>query len=299
MPSLKLHYVIINGQDGGASVGFYADKKATQLACDIEEEAGAPFCENGPHETMLEFDSKGRLLNPEKTKSDLQRELAELRGEEAEEEDDTPAARHFNRAAGTNDSDNCTGKAWYVVRNCGDGSAAVDFYADEECASLATQIEEEGGEAFGDNPHSQEFKFNGKGLLLNPDSTLAELKQELAEKRGEEAEEDDDATPAASAFNTATTPTAEEDFDISGKTVVFTGRLSTMTRKQAESAATALGAHVTDTVTKNTDYLVAGEDAGSKLDKARKLGVTVMTEEQWKGKTALASTVKKPQSPRP
>jgi DNA ligase (NAD+) len=68
---------------------------------------------------------------------------------------------------------------------------------------------------------------------------------------------------------------------IAGKTVVFTGSLTTMTRSEAKGRAEALGANVAGSVSKKTDYVVIGEDAGSKADKAKDLGVTTLTEQQW------------------
>ncbi len=72
-------------------------------------------------------------------------------------------------------------------------------------------------------------------------------------------------------------PVMEDDF-WSGKTVVFTGTLEAMTRSAAGEAVSARGAKVTGSVSRSTDVVVAGRDAGSKLDKARALGVTVMDE---------------------
>ncbi len=69
---------------------------------------------------------------------------------------------------------------------------------------------------------------------------------------------------------------------VSGKTVVFTGTLETMTRDEAKSQAQALGAKVSGSVSKKTDYLVAGPGAGSKLTNAEKLGVTVLSEAEWR-----------------
>ncbi|MFO8068572.1 MAG: NAD-dependent DNA ligase LigA [Alkalibacterium sp.] len=66
----------------------------------------------------------------------------------------------------------------------------------------------------------------------------------------------------------------------SGKTVVITGKLEHYTRDELEQKLTDLGAKVTGSVSKNTDYLIAGEDAGSKLTKAQDLEVPVLTEQQ-------------------
>ncbi len=72
------------------------------------------------------------------------------------------------------------------------------------------------------------------------------------------------------------------DSPVSGKTVVFTGTLDTMTRSEAKARAEALGAKVAGTVSKKTDYVVAGADAGSKAQKAEELGVTVLEESEWR-----------------
>ena len=64
-----------------------------------------------------------------------------------------------------------------------------------------------------------------------------------------------------------------------GKTIVLTGKLSQYTRPEAKKAIEALGGNVTGSVSKKTDILVAGEDAGSKLAKAENLGVTVFSEQ--------------------
>jgi DNA ligase (NAD+) len=72
------------------------------------------------------------------------------------------------------------------------------------------------------------------------------------------------------------------DSPIAGKTVVFTGTLETMTRPEAKARAESLGAKVTDAVSKKTDFVVVGTDAGSKARKATELGVRTMTEVEWR-----------------
>jgi DNA ligase (NAD+) len=71
------------------------------------------------------------------------------------------------------------------------------------------------------------------------------------------------------------------DSPVAGKTVVFTGALEKMTRDEAKAMAERLGAKVAGSVSKKTDFVVAGPGAGSKLDRAREAGVTLLTEDEW------------------
>jgi DNA ligase (NAD+) len=75
---------------------------------------------------------------------------------------------------------------------------------------------------------------------------------------------------------------------LAGKTVVFTGTLEHMTRAEAKATAEALGAKVAGSVSGNTDYVVAGTDAGSKARKATELGVSILSEAEWRELAASA-----------
>ena len=76
-------------------------------------------------------------------------------------------------------------------------------------------------------------------------------------------------------------PMDVSDSALSGKTIVFTGTLEAMTRPEAKARAEALGAKVIDSVSKKTDLVVVGADAGSKARRATELGVTTISEEEW------------------
>jgi DNA ligase (NAD+) len=69
--------------------------------------------------------------------------------------------------------------------------------------------------------------------------------------------------------------------DVSGKTFVLTGALSGFTREEAQAAIEARGGKVSSGVSKKTNYVVTGDAPGSKLDKAKGLGVTILAEDQF------------------
>ena len=76
------------------------------------------------------------------------------------------------------------------------------------------------------------------------------------------------------------------DSPLAGKVMVFTGTLS-MARPEAKARAEALGAKVTEAVSKKTDYVVVGEDAGSKAKKAAELGIKIITEQEFRDLAGL------------
>ena len=78
-----------------------------------------------------------------------------------------------------------------------------------------------------------------------------------------------------------TAPVISEDAKLAGKTVVFTGTLTRMSRAEAKAQAEALGAKVAGSVSKKTDLVVIGLDAGSKAKKAVELELETMNEDQW------------------
>lgn len=86
---------------------------------------------------------------------------------------------------------------------------------------------------------------------------------------------------AAGLKMTFTAPEAKADNPFFGKTLVFTGTMPTLGRAEAKTMAQDAGAKVSGSVSKKTDYVIAGEEAGSKLDKAQQLGVAVLDEAEF------------------
>jgi DNA ligase (NAD+) len=76
-------------------------------------------------------------------------------------------------------------------------------------------------------------------------------------------------------------PVAAKDSPVAGKTIVFTGTLTRMSRPEAKARAESLGARVGESVSRKTDYVVVGADAGSKAKKAAELGLTMLDEDAW------------------
>lgn len=86
---------------------------------------------------------------------------------------------------------------------------------------------------------------------------------------------------AAGLTMTFTPPASQEDNPFFGKTLVFTGTMTTLGRAEAKTMAQDVGAKVSGSVSKKTDYVIAGAEAGSKLEKAQQLGVTVIDEAEF------------------
>ena len=76
--------------------------------------------------------------------------------------------------------------------------------------------------------------------------------------------------------------TVRRDDRFAGKTFVLTGTLPSMTRGEASALIEQYGGKTSGSVSKKTDYVLAGEEAGSKLTKAQQLGITILSEEQFR-----------------
>ena len=162
------------------------------------------------------------------------------------------------------------------IRHIGEGNAKLlarhygsfDVFRDAMLAAAAGQTDE-GNES---EAYQDLNDIDGVG-----DIVAEALVEFFAEPRNVTALNDliaelDDVIPVAQ---------AAKHSPVSGKIVVFTGSLEKFTRDEAKARAERLGAKVAGSVSKKTDYVVAGADAGSKLKKARDLGVNVLTEDEW------------------
>jgi len=72
------------------------------------------------------------------------------------------------------------------------------------------------------------------------------------------------------------------ELPLAGKAFVLTGTLPSMTREEATAKIETLGGHVSSSVSKKTDYVVAGKEAGGKLDKAKQVGVRILNEAEFR-----------------
>jgi len=105
-----------------------------------------------------------------------------------------------------------------------------------------------------------------------------EISEFFAEKRNIEALDE-----LSALINITDVAAPKSNSAVSGKTVVFTGTMNKMSRSEAKAKAENLGAKVSGSVSAKTDYVVAGEAAGSKLKKANELGVKILSEDEWIG----------------
>jgi DNA ligase (NAD+) len=83
------------------------------------------------------------------------------------------------------------------------------------------------------------------------------------------------------------TEAAKGEQKFAGKTFVFTGSLATLSRDEAETLVRRLGGTASSSVSKKTSYVVAGESPGSKYNKARELGVKILTESEFRALAGL------------
>jgi DNA ligase (NAD+) len=122
------------------------------------------------------------------------------------------------------------------------------------------------------------ISINGIGKSMAEDITAFFNEPQMQELLDRLAKPTENADPLVEVTDFEFTKTESA---IAGKTVVFTGKLEKMTRPEAKARAERLGANVASSVSKKTDYLVAGPGAGSKAKAAHELGITVLTEQEW------------------
>lgn len=127
----------------------------------------------------------------------------------------------------------------------------------------------------GEKAGSKLAKAEELGIPIYGEAELMELLGGSSLKPKSESAKAESAKPEPAK---ATAPTKAASFDVNQKTVVVTGKLHLMTRNEAELALQQRGAKIGSSVSKNTDLLIVGEAAGSKLEKALELGVPTLTE---------------------
>jgi DNA ligase (NAD+) len=133
--------------------------------------------------------------------------------------------------------------------------------------SAMVRAGDESGEAYADLVSIDQI---GPAVARDVAGFFAEAhNREVVEALAEEIDVEVFAAPAAG------------DSAVAGKTVVFTGTLTRMTRNEAKARAEALGAKVAGSVSKKTDFVIVGADAGSKAAKAAELGVKTLSEDEW------------------
>ena len=179
---------------------------------------------------------------------------------------------------------------------------SLDKFADKSAQNLLDSVEKSKTPEFSSFISALGIKFVGKEtaeLIANKFSSFDELKnaslETLSEVDGvgekiavsiyEFFKNDDNMELIERLFNSGFEikypKILGDNAPFNGLTFVFTGTLSRITRNEAQKLAKSLGGNVTNSVSKNTSYVVAGEAAGSKLDKAEKLGVTILNEEEF------------------
>jgi len=157
------------------------------------------------------------------------------------------------------------------------GQATARLLAKQYGSMAALRTAMEGARITGSEALEELLSIDGIGASMAKD-----LVEFFAEPHNNQVLEDLLESVTVEDFATPST----EGSPIAGKTVVFTGTLETMSRGEAKAKAEALGAKVSGSVSKKTDYVIAGPGAGSKEKKARELGLIVMSEHDWINFTA-------------
>ncbi|KAE9029858.1 hypothetical protein PR003_g3444 [Phytophthora rubi] len=133
---------------------------------------------------------------------------------------------------------------------------------------------------------------------LEAADSAADAKEQKSDKQQEEQEAVASPSPSSAAARKRKTRADEDDEEQEPPAVVvFTGTLTRQSRKEAAAEAEARGYRVQPRLTKTTTFLVCGDKAGQKLKEAQKLGVAVLTEDQWEQKLAATSVAAEAKSP--